>query len=907
MKILLTMNLPYCPTHGGANKANVCLSEGLAKHGHEVRALTPALAVPSRFTLAEVRELLKAKGATIDPGADIDYTLNGVHVHAVAEPSRLRLELLEEIRRFQPDVLLMSSEDASQNLLSAAVDVCPERTVYLAHSPSFLPFGPWAFFPSRSRTKLLSRAGAIISVSDFVADYLSKWGGLRSTRIYWPAYGDGPFPKLGSFDNAYVTMINPCAVKGISIFKALAQELPAVAFAAVPTWGTTAEDRATLERLPNVRLLSPSDNIDDIFKQTRVLLVPSLWGEAFGLVVVEAMLRGIPVLASDSGGIIEASLGAGYTLPVHSIERFTDSLDGNMVPAAVIPEQDIRPWRDAVRELTSDRELFERQSSAGREAATRFVSSLSIRPFEELFLQLSDEHRSPWLRSEIETAGPENAPPARPSIDVANLSPEHRALLLTRLRRKANGNAARPVTAIERVARDKHLPASFAQQRLWLAEQLQQGRTAYNISGLLCLRGALDVGALRKSLNEVVRRHEILRTTFRTINNELVQIVSPAANVLLPLDDLRNEFEPRECAIAMANELARQSFDLESGPLLRTNLFRTAEDEHFLFLTIHHIVSDGWSLRLLVQEVSVLYGECKRGLPSSLPELPIQYADFANMQRQWFQSESFTEQAAYWKRQLAGAPVVLELPADRPRPPMQTSHGALEKFSLPAELSHAIVALGRNENATLFMTLLAAFAVLLYRYTAEEHCLIGTNIANRNRADTENLIGLFANNLVLHADLSGNPTFRELLARVRQATLGAYAHQDFPFEKLVELVAPPRDLSRSPLMQVLFVLQNAQPIEFRLADLSVNFVEMACDVAKFDFTLFMEEQGKTLQGAVEYNIDLFNRSTILNLLDHYTSLLEDIVADPDRSIALYGGTGSHLRQLSAFNDSLAAY
>jgi amino acid adenylation domain-containing protein len=436
-------------------------------------------------------------------------------------------------------------------------------------------------------------------------------------------------------------------------------------------------------------------------------------------------------------------------------------------------------------------------------------------------------------------------------------------------------------------------PASFAQQRLWFLDQLEPGSPFYNIPAAVRLSGQLDVAAFERGLNEVVRRHEGLRTTFATLDDQPVQVIVPELRLPLPLIDLRalplaeREREVRRRATAEA----RTPFDLAHGPLLRATLLCLDATEHILLLTMHHIISDGWSVGVLVGELNVLYRAFSNGRPSSLPELPIQYADFAEWQRGWLQGEVLEAQISYWKQQLAGATNVLELPTDRPRPALQSSSGASFSLKLPVSLTEELKALGQREGATLFMTLLAAFQTLLYRYSGQEDICVGTPIANRTRAELEPLIGLFINTLVLRGDLSGEPSFRELLQRVRQASLGAFAHQDLPFEMLVEALQPERDLSRTPLFQVMFILQNAPTPSAthrdspRQSDLLVSALDVDSGTATFDLTLSMAEQVDGLDASVEYSTDLFDAATIERMLGHFQTLLEAIVADPDVSIA----------------------
>lgn len=435
MKILLTMNLPYAPAVGGANKCNRVLAEGLARQGHEVRVVVPALGVPSRVTREEMLAGLEAQGIAVERGSGVDvFRVNGAEVSAVAEPSRLRGELTDRLRDFQPDWALVSSEDPSQNLLDAALKADAAPIAYLAHTPAFLPFGPQAFYPSERRGRMLAQAAGIVTVSRYVADYIDRWGGLDAEVYSFPLYGTEPFPDYGSAPRGegFVTMINPCAIKGIAIFLALARSSPEIPFAAVPTWGTTPEDKAALVELPNVTLLEPQEDIDRIFARTRVLLMPSLWQEAFGVTAVEAMLRGLPVLASDVGGLPEAKLGTDLVLPVRPIERYTDRLDGNEVTVPEVPEQDLGPWREALFRLLAAPDFYARQSREAREAAHRFVAGLGIGPFEEILARLGSKDRRRAAPAGLKP--PEAGDAAGGGLE--DLTPEQRALLMLRLRKK---------------------------------------------------------------------------------------------------------------------------------------------------------------------------------------------------------------------------------------------------------------------------------------------------------------------------------------------------------------------------------------------------------------------------------------------------------------------------------------
>jgi amino acid adenylation domain-containing protein len=496
---------------------------------------------------------------------------------------------------------------------------------------------------------------------------------------------------------------------------------------------------------------------------------------------------------------------------------------------------------------------------------------------------------------------------------IADLSPEKRALFELRLKkRRMDTLEKRVVSSIQPVARDGALPPSFAQERLWFLDQLEPGSSAYNIPAAFRLKGVLDRTALEQSLNEIVRRHEVLRTTFATVGGQPVQVIASDLNLALPIVDLCKFPEAkREIEVQrLVTEEAQRPFDLIQDPFLRTTLLHLDDEEHVLLLTMHHIVSDGWSMGVFNQELAALYKAFSARKPSPLPELPIQYADFAHWQRQWLQGEVLEAQLAYWKQQLGGSLPVLKLPTDRPRPAIQTFQGATQSFMLSATLTESLNALSHQEGVTLFMTLLAAFKTLLYRYTSQEDILLGSPAANRNRVEIEGLIGFFVNTLVLRTDLSGDPTFQELLGRVRAVTLGAYAHQGLPFERLVEELQPERDLSHNPLFQVMFALQDVLMVSApALTGLSVSLLEPDSGAAKFDLTLFVEETGQRLRGLLEYNTDLFSATTITRLAGHFQSLLRGIVVHAKWKISELPllTEAEHHRLLVEWNDTGTDY
>lgn len=449
-----------------------------------------------------------------------------------------------------------------------------------------------------------------------------------------------------------------------------------------------------------------------------------------------------------------------------------------------------------------------------------------------------------------------------------------------------NADKGLELPPIKRIERSQELPLSFAQQRLWFLSQLEPDSPFYNIPAAVRLEGQLNLAALEQSFNEILRRHEVLRTNFRTVEGQAIAVVSPTTPRLLSVIDLselppaQRETKVRQLALAEA----QQPFNLEADTLLRVKLLRLSEQEYVTLLTMHHIVSDGWSIEVLVREVAILYQAFCEGQPS-LPELEIQYVDFTAWQKQWLEGEVLESQLAYWLKQLDGAPAVLELATDYPRPTIQSSRGAKYSFCLSPEQSLALKSLSQQQGSTLFMTLLTAFKTLLHRYTGSNDIVIGSPIANRNHSQIEGLIGFFANTLVLRTNLEGNPSFQELLHRVKEVALGAYTHQDTPFELLVEKIQPQRDLSHTPLFQVMFVLQNAQNSEVELPGLTLSTLESDSGTAKFDLTLDMRETEEGLVGTIEYSIDLFEPQTIQRMAGHLQILLCGIIANPEQQLS----------------------
>jgi amino acid adenylation domain-containing protein/non-ribosomal peptide synthase protein (TIGR01720 family) len=506
----------------------------------------------------------------------------------------------------------------------------------------------------------------------------------------------------------------------------------------------------------------------------------------------------------------------------------------------------------------------------------------------ELLSQLLKLNIKLWLDGErLRYSAPQGVMNPELQAELA----KHKAEIIVLLQGSTNlGDLDSPLTVP--AERPEQIPLSFAQQRLWFIDQLEPGNAAYNMFNAVRLRGALDVAALERGFNQVVQRHESLRTTFAAKDGQPFQVIAPSLEISLPVVDITtlSGAEQETEVQRLAREEAQRPFDLSKGPLVRCSLLRLSDNpatgaSHVLLLTMHHIVSDGWSMGVLFRETILLAQAYAAGQDDPLPALPLQYADFAVWQREWLQGEVLERQISYWKKQLADAPAALELPTDHPRPALQTYRGARIQVALSRELSDALQELSRQEDVTLFMTLLAAFQVLLSRYSRQTDIVVGSPVANRSRAELEGLIGCFVNDLVLRTDLSDNPSFREALKRAREACLGAYDHQDVPFEKLVDELRVARDLSRNPLFQVMFILQNAPMILPDLSGLSVEALDIEPDTAQFDLRLSLQETPAGITGILEYNTDLFERQTIVRMFEHFQQLLLGVVANPGQRLS----------------------
>jgi amino acid adenylation domain-containing protein len=881
MRIVLVQGAVYAFAHGGEVRGNRAMLEELTRRGHACAVVAPASGAHASRTAGDFRAMLERMGVTpkaVHPDA-VELELGGVAVTSVVEPRALSRRVAQALNTFAPDVVLVSSLDPGQRLLEAVLDATQAPVVFLAHAAPFMSFGPASFFPDERQTALFKRCAGVIACSEYLLRYVKEHTGVDGIASAYPAYGAPPYLECRNFSRGHVITFNPCAYKGIAIFRALAKAMPEVPFAAVPGWGTTSADKRSLEAIPNVKVLAPAPEIDELLADARVVLAPSLWSEAFGSIVPEAMLRRVPVVSSDVGGLPEAHLGVDYVVPVRAIERYTGELDEKGLPVPVVPEQDLLPWTRALRELLGDPRRYEEVARKGYEAGLAFLETTKVDRIERHLESVTQRARSAPARPAQAEAAEEAALRAR----LEKLSPEKRALVAKLLaeRRKDGAGAA----SILKLPRNAPLPLALAQERLFVLAQLEPESRAYNVPGVIRLRGRIDVDALRAALAAIVERHEPLRTRFFEQDGRPVQVVEERVAFEVPVVDLRG-LEPAARSRRVEEEIGQDAaagFDLARPPLVRAKLLRLDEEEHVLLVTMHHIVSDGWSLSVFAREAALLYEARVRRAGSPLAPLPVAYADWAAWHRSSLESGALSKQLEHWTKHLEGAPP-LDLPLDHPRPATPSHRGERVPFEVPEGLARELRALAQRSGATLFMALLAGFGALLSRLARTRDVVVGTPVANRGLPETEGLIGLFVNTLALRLDLSKEPSFTELLARARAVSLAAFANQDAPFARVVEKLRPERDLSRSPLFDVLFTLQNTPPATATVSGLNMEVVDADPGLARFDLSLELLEANGRITGFFEYAKDIFERATIERFARCFEKILAGAVARPDAAI-----------------------
>jgi Condensation domain len=473
---------------------------------------------------------------------------------------------------------------------------------------------------------------------------------------------------------------------------------------------------------------------------------------------------------------------------------------------------------------------------------------------------------------------------------ISALSPTQRTLFEARLKQKSI-DARKALAQSQAIPRRRQLnncPLSFDQERLWSLNQGAEGNPAYVIYTASRLEGLLDVSVMQRAIDEIIRRHEILRATFAVVDGSPVMVITPQLQLDLRVEDLTSlpASERLQEAMRRVNLASGKAFDLSRGPLVRVGLLRLGEQDHVLYINLHHTITDRWSAAIVQEELEALYDAFSKGEPSPLADMPIQFPDFAAWQRQWLQGETLEEQSAYWRRQLAGATMVLELPTDRPRPPVQQFRGARERIMIPNSLLAALKSLAQGEGSTMFMTMLAAYNLLLYRHSQQSDILVGLTISTRERPETVGMLGYLLNMVVLRTRLADDLSFRQLLRQVRAAVVGAFAHQDMPLGLLIQQLQPPPDPSRSPVFQVSYIYLDFPELgAMNQAGLRATTLDLDNGSSRFDLTLALTEKSAGLDTMFEYNTDLFEAASVRRMLERLVAMLEVIASDADLTVA----------------------
>jgi glycosyltransferase involved in cell wall biosynthesis len=871
MKILLTMNLPYTRWSGGANRANRHLLEALAARGHDPTAIVPLLGAPSRESEEDAIIRLTSEATAIDHDrAVLRYSLDGVRVHAVRERKNLRAYLDDYLHSSPPDITIVSSEDQSQLLLDTVSRYGKIPVVYLAHTPQMLPFGPESLHPGNARTQLVMRSHAIASISATVAQYIHAHLGRESYVMRFPCFGNPPFPRCDSFAAKTVLFLNPCAVKGIAIFLALARAFPNCNFVAVPGYGTTDRDLRELRSLSNVSIRNNMRDLNDLMRDTSVLVTPTLWMEGFGLVVVDAMLRGIPVLASAHGGLLEAKLGTPGLIPAIPITSYLDTLDEALLPDAVVPMQNPTPWCEALSTLLFNESEYRHQSALSIEAAEAFVGSLNINPTESWLESL--------VRGQNSLALPKSRSQKNPlSLEgrIRSLTPVKQAVLLHRLAESVQGRRVPVLVRSDSVS--DGIPLSHAQEGIWLAQQITPTSSSYNMPLLLGVSGPLSLDALRGAVRRLLHRHAILRTQFRLVDGIPCQFVQPEQGLGIDVVDIATTDITLERAISDLERLSATPFRLDRDLPIRIIAGRLSASEWLLLIVVHHICCDGWSVAILADELHEAYRLEVEAIEDTRPPLSVQYADYAMCQRKRACSPAILRELDYWRSRLR-----VFVPLRLVTSTVVTEAGGLKAgvhhLDLASDTNDTILRVSRNYDLSPFTVVLAAVAILMHFWSGQSNIPIAVDVANRNDPLFDNLIGLIANQLLLLLEINPSLAVPAVLSCAASTLRDALNHQEASWEQVVDLLpGRHRGTGLSPY-QVKLVYAD-KPVAITLPGLDVREISRPRSMTKCDLTFFVEQDAGRFSIDLEYDADRIERSTIVKYGQHLSTIFRFLATD----------------------------
>lgn len=867
MKILLTMNLPLTRCYGGANKSNKILAEELAVRGHEVWAVTPALAVPSDVTHKQLLDHLANEGTDVSiHQRRYSFKINGVNIRAAIEPEYLWNVLQSTIAEVKPDWILISTEDPSQSLFRAAYEVSPNNLIYLGHTKYMLPFGPLSFYPGEKRTELIKKAKSIITISKYNANYIRRYSGIETFVNHPPHFGDS-FQNLGEKKNEYILMVNPCAVKGISIFLKIVEALPNQKFAVVPGWGTTSDDMDSLKRHQNITFWENTPDLNLLFKDVSLLLMPSLWVEGFGMIVIDALVRGVPVISSNHGGLPEAKVGTNYQIQVRPISKFEERLDGNGFPVAEVPEQEIEPWVKSITLLLSNENLYRHESELSTKNAMSFITALSVDPLIAHLEKLSDK-----------TA----------QEKISRLTISQKMELLEKMKdRKRGGTAA--IRNIKCVEKRQYYGVSYSQKQALLQNEIGGGLDRFILSKQIEYIGDIDIDAFYKVFQHLILRHDSLKTEFFKLHGEFKQRVLDGLDFKITETDWTAKgIDDKESK--KKQEEITGNFNLEKAPLWRVEIIKLPRRRNLIFIVIHHAISDGFSMQILSREIVELYDKFSNNLKSELKPLRIQYKDYVEWQKDFQLSREAYAGRMYWHKQLSGKLPLINLPLDNPRKPIKTFVGKSVRLNLSKKQSQSLLFISKINGTSLFNIFLGLVKVLLFRYTAQSDIIVGTPIAGRFLEDLKAQIGFFVNMVAIRTSIDENDTFKQLLEKLKLTTAEAYDFEFYPFDKLIDEIATERDLSRSPVFDIMVSMSvKERDIAFKKIHHSDSIERIIIGdervISSHDLAFGFLDSNENIEINVTYNLDLFEQSKVVRLCEHLEKIIDTVASHTDIRIA----------------------
>lgn len=862
MKVLLTMNLPFTRRYGGANKSNRILAQELAIIGHEIIAVTPALAVPSDFTLEELLEDLRSEGLeVVDNPREYVYNIDGVKVIAVKEPEDLSNTLKEKVYEFQPDWIFVSSEDPSQTLLQSVLEISPNNVIYLCHTHYMLPAGRLSLYPGEERAKLLSKVSAIVTISDYMKDYVKQYWNVDVFCNHIPHYKG--IQRVNSMGNRYVLMINPCAVKGIEILLGLSAICPDVNFAVVPGWGTTPTDVKKMQKCKNITFLNSTNDLNELYSQASVLLMPSIWEEGFGISALDALSRGVPVISSRLGGLIEAKLNTNYQIDVNPILYFKDEFDENNFPVPVYEKQDLTSWKSAVEELLNNSEKYKLESDLSYKKANEFISTLSVAPLVD------------FLNSKSIISNDINLLDIRKKRELLKILKEKKSV-------KSNNLHVDSLSL-----KQEFYDISFAQKQLLRLDEMTNEHYGSILTNFYEHTGEINITSLKAAIESLVDRHEVLRTKFVKINGDYKQKIEKSVDVSLVLQqiDLINSSEKINECNSIITDTANQRFNIFEAPLFRVQVIHLEKNKVVLFLAIHHIISDGISIKVFFNELNLFYNFHLHSSFLPLEPLKVQYKDYCHWQNNFAKSDDINKEKKYWHSVLSGKLPVLNLPVDFPRPPRKTFNGKTKKFTITGKQTVFIDFINSQNDSTLFITLLSFIKILIFKYTEQDDIIVGTPVANRDNNDLQNQIGYYVNMIALRSKINSKNSFIQHLQEIKTTCIDGYQNGAYPFDLLIEQLIDESDQSRSPIFDILVSISDEVINDTLNNKQSSDFIKIFySDIqpgSSHDLAFIFFRSGNDITINITYNTDLFLEDTIDTIGSHLLTIIDNVSIDPN--------------------------